>query len=1139
MKTKNARSSAFFILRALIASLLCLIAVTLAIFASATLPDVGERFAGGAVKLDKYPAEAPPRVKSKRAQSIPYTGAPLDLTPVTPVRTGKLQYMTPINPEKVPKTYHPEPYFRPTAKKSGGADAPSQTFAGPSTSAPASTGLNFEGIGEGFAGFLVGGNPPDVNGRVGATQFVQWNNTSFAVFNKVTGALEYGPAAGNTLFQSLGGDCASHNDGDPVVSYDILAGRWVISQFAVAGTSGYSHQCVAVSTTSDATGEYYVYDFVTDQTNFVDYPHMGVWPDGYYVTTHVFVVGPSGLPVAAPSAFVAARVYVFERDKMIDGLPARMQSVDLGQDFGLIPADLDSLTPPPAGEAEFVLAPNRVLTNLTDSFRVAVTWDPVPVIAIVPGSLQTGIGNAPCLSGVNSPARDCVPQPPPATGPDYLDNLSGHYMYRLAYRNQGTQAVADESLVLSALTNGAGSPAHGAIRWWEFRNAGSSTTQPTVFQNGTYDPDTSYRFMSSIAMDKDRNIALGYSKSSTTIKPGMYLTGRLATDPAGTMGAETEMQAGSGVQLAGGNRWGDYTSMTVDPIDQCTFYYTNEYLTTNGAFNWHTRIASFKFPTCVSAANLYGTVTGRITSAETGAPISGVRVALSNDFAGASDDNGIYTILVPAGSYTATAADSARNCSAASPASAGVAPTGGGTVSQNFAMTGTSKLEANGFTIDDSLGNNNGIVNRAECVKVNLGVKNNGCATETAIAGHLTTTTPGVTIDNPDSSYADQAIDQSGMNLTPYKISVSNSFVCGTEIALALELTSAGGTKTVQYTVPTCAGGPDQAIPSSQLSTSDSTQADRIGRDAVPSKCSGKASPGGGFAGTHYYKTFTFANTSGAARCYTVTINAGLGGPGDIESVAYDQTYDPTMISTNYLGDSGITGLGTTVDTASYSFTVPTGHNFVVVVNTTGGEPSSGAVSSVFSGTVSGFVNNNAGPGDCSTIPAGPELVSAASRLTHGSVGAFDVPMPLDGSGIEPRSANGNYTIVLHFDQPIQSGTAAVTAGSGSAGAVSFNGNDMIVNLSGVGNAQRLTLTATNVTAVGGGVLNSASLNVGFLIGDTNADKFTDAVDVSQTKSQSGNSVTNSNFREDVNADGFIDAIDTSLVKSKSGTALP
>src|SRR5205807_10587507 len=135
--------------------------------------------------------------------------------------------------------------------KSGGLAGPIQTVAGPQISAPTPTGLSFEGVGVGLGAFSPGANPPDVEGRVGATQYVQWNNTSFAVFNKTTGALLYGPAAGNTLFQSLGGVCASHNDGDPVVSYDILAGRWILSQFAVNGPNGSaSHQCFAISTTS-------------------------------------------------------------------------------------------------------------------------------------------------------------------------------------------------------------------------------------------------------------------------------------------------------------------------------------------------------------------------------------------------------------------------------------------------------------------------------------------------------------------------------------------------------------------------------------------------------------------------------------------------------------------------------------------------------------------------------------------------------------------------------------------------------------------------------------------------------------------------------------------------------------------------
>ncbi|MFL6583135.1 MAG: hypothetical protein ACJ8KU_01300 [Chthoniobacterales bacterium] len=815
-----------------------------------------------------------------------------------------------------------------------------------------------------------------MNGRVGATQFVQWNNSSFAIFDKATGALQYGPAAGNTLFQALGGVCASHNDGDPVVSYDILAGRWVLSQFVVDGPSGSaSHQCVAVSTTSDATGDYYLYDFVTDTTNFVDYPHTGVWPDGYYMTGHVFN--------SAGTTYLAGRVYVFERDKMIAGQPARKLQADLAKDgvgiqYGFLPADLDSVTPPPAGEAAFILGPNAQFTNRTDSTRVKVTWGTTPTIALTSAVISTtGISSAPCVNNTSAQQnRDCVPQPSPAVGADYLDNLGSHFMYRIAYRNNGTQASPQESLVASSTVPGSAStPAHGAVKWWEFRNAGSSTTAPTVFQSGTFDPDTSYRWMSSVAMDKDSNIALGYSKSSTSIKPGIYMTGRLATDAAGTMGAETTVQAGLGVQTSGaGNRWGDYTSMTLDPIDQCTFYYTNEYLKTNGAFNWSTRIASYKFPSCVSAAGVYGTVTGSITSAETGAPIEGVTVTLNNGYAGASDANGAYTITVPAGSYTATAADADRNCASTSPASATVAPQGGGSVTQNFVMTGASNLELAGkstrwenpdtasYTIDDSGGNNNGIINKAECVKLNVGVKNNGCGSESAISGHLTTTTPGVTVLDADSTYANMAIDGAATNAAPFRISVSDTFVCGTDIALSLNLTYASGTKTLSLTVPSCSGGANQTIPTSSLTTTDATQSDRLGRDGVPSTCSGKASPGGGFAGTKYYKTWTFANTSGAPRCFTVTINAALGGAGDIESAAYDQTYDPTNLSLNYLGDTGISGLGTTVGSATYSFTVPAQHNFVVVVNTTGT-----TTSSQFSGTVSGFADNTPGPGACSS----------------------------------------------------------------------------------------------------------------------------------------------------------------------------
>src|SRR4051794_6678507 len=818
MKHKSFARAAYINLRVLSALMLCGLGAALAVFAFPGVHSSSKSVSslhrgGGSAALNREPSET--SAKTSNAAAVPYNGPVNDLRPVQAVRSGELRKVHPIHPSKAARQDHPEPIRPAPPSQSGGADAPLQTAQGQQFSAPSPAGTGFDGVGTGTAGFVPSSNPPDVNGRVGTTQFVQWNNSSFAIFDKSTGELQYGPAAGNTLFQALGGVCASHNDGDPVVSYDILAGRWVLSQFAVDGPTGSaSHQCVAVSTTEDATGDYYLYDFVTDTTNFVDYPHTGVWPDGYYMSAHVFN--------AAGTTYLAGRVYVFERDQMIAGQPARMLKADLAKDgtgiqYGFVPADLDSLTPPPAGEAAFILGPNAQFTNRIDSTRVKVAWGTTPTITLTSAVISTtGISNPPCVNNTAAQEnRDCVPQPAPAVGADYLDNLGSHFMYRLAYRNNGTQVAPQESLVASSTVPGSAStPAHGAVKWWEFRNAGSSTTTPTLFQSGTFDPDTAYRFMSSIAMDKDRNIALGYSKSSTSVKPGIYMTGRLATDAAGTMGAETTVQAGLGAQTAGAlNRWGDYTSMTLDPIDQCTFYYTNEYLKTNGAFNWSTRIATYKFPSCVSAAAAYGTVTGTITSSQTGAPIAGVTVSLTNGYAGASDANGVYTILVPAGSHTATAADADRNCASASPASVTVAPQGGGSVTQNFVMTGGSNLQLAGesttwqnpdtasYTIDDSLGNNNGIVNRTECVKLNVAVKNNGCAAESAISGHLSTTTPGVTVLDSDSAYPNMPIDASGTNATPFRISVSDTFVCGTDIALSLTLNSASGTKTVQFTV--------------------------------------------------------------------------------------------------------------------------------------------------------------------------------------------------------------------------------------------------------------------------------------------------------------------------------------------------
>src|SRR5438874_2019305 len=978
MKKNCSTRSAFFIPRVLIGFALSLISVALTLFAfgltplnnSNSLTDTQGWFhqlasalgvhldsqklaslpapkgGGAGVPLSKIPGE-PLQGTSQDQTAANYTGPHNNFRPVEAVHTRPLRQLPKIPPalavrREVREPARPKP---PTDTPSGGFK---QTLPGPVLSAPTPTGVSWDGVGVGLAGFVPSSNPPDTNGRVGAKQYVQWNNTSFAVFNKTTGALLYGPAAGNTLFQSLGGVCATHNDGDPVVAFDILAGRWILSQFVVGADPEFSHQCVAVSQTEDATGAYFLYDFVTDPANFVDYPKIGVWPDGYYMSGHVFN--------STGTVFLAGRIFVFEREKMLKGLSARQLQADLKRyankpQFGFLPSDLDSLTPPPPGEAAFVIGPHPTSVNRLASARVAVTWGGAPRIRLTESLIAQSWGIPPCVNDTDAgDHRDCVPQPAPATPGDYLDNLDFRLMYRLAYRNFGGNPV-QESLVGNVTVNGGNSkPSHGAIRWYEFRNAGSSTTTPTVFQASTYDPDSAYRWMGSIAMDKDHNIALGYSKSSLSVIPSIFITGRLSGDAPNTLGTEAQVRAGLGVQTAGaGNRWGDYSAMTVDPVDQCTFYYTNEYLKTNGAFNWSTRIASYRFPSC-TAAPAWGTLRGTVRSSPSNHVLSGVIVTLSNGYAGATNANGVYSILVPPGTYTAMAADADRDCTAASPASPTLTITSGGTTTQNFSMVGTSNLQFNSVAINDATsGNGNGVINSNECVNMNVVLKNNGCANATGISATLTTSTPGVTVTQGSSSYPNMVIDATGTNSTPFQIQTSNSFPCGTEIDFDLNLTFPNGSKTVTFTVPTCTGGADQTIPSSVLDANDPTQADRLGRDGQPSGCGGKACPGGGFPGTKRFQTYNFTNSAAAPACFTVTINAATGGAGDIESAAYLNSYNPANLCQNYLGDSGVVGLGTTVGSASYSFTVPAQSNFVVVVNTTG----TITASSQFSGTVS------------------------------------------------------------------------------------------------------------------------------------------------------------------------------------------
>ena len=433
--------------------------------------------------------------------------------------------------------------------------------------------LNFPGIGDGDYGFNVTSAPPDTNLSVGDRQVVQIVNTSFAVFDKATGALLYGPVPNNTLWSGFGGGCETNNDGDPIVLYDKAAQRWILSQFSVS-TRPYL-ECVAVSQTSDATGPYNRYAFSYGITEFPDYPKIGVWPDAYYVSYNIFNSGIS---------FAGAKVCAWDRAAMLAGAAATQQCFQLSSSFGgLLPSDLDGATPPPAG------APNYFVnfgTNSLNVWQFHVDWaTPANTTLTGPSNIPVAAFTPACNGGACIWQRGTLQR---------LDSLADRLMYRLAYRNLDDH----ESLVVnhSVRVRAGFFRSVSGIRWYELRASGGGLS---VFQQGTYAPDTNHRWMGSIAMDRAGNIAVGYSVSSLSTYPSISYTGRVPSDPPGTLQAENSITAGGGSQTGGLSRWGDYSSMSIDPEDDCTFWYTTEYLESKGSFNWSTTIASFQFPGCL------------------------------------------------------------------------------------------------------------------------------------------------------------------------------------------------------------------------------------------------------------------------------------------------------------------------------------------------------------------------------------------------------------------------------------------------------------------------------------------------------------------------------------------------------------
>jgi hypothetical protein len=465
--------------------------------------------------------------------------------------------------------------------------------------------------------------PPDTNGDVGPNNYVQTVNSQYQVWDK-SGTSLLGPININTIWSGFGGDCQTHNNGDPVVLYDHLADRWLISQFAFnLGSNGQGHQCIAISTSGDPTGTWNRYDFQIGNHVLNDYPHFGVWPDAYYMTTNQFDPGTF--------AWKGAGELAFERDQMLRGNTAQsvyFQSFPINQCFGgMLPSDLDGAAPPtgtPNYYAEMDDDTFDCPAGSNDNVKIwefHVDWTtPANSTFGVNGQPNVLLDTAPFDSDLCGYSGNCMTQPNTGTG---LDPLSDRLMHRVQYRTFGAYAT----LVLSHTVDANGSD-RGGIRWYEFRKTPPLTegSQWSIFQQGTWSPDSENRFVPSAAMDASGNIGVAYSVSSSSVFPSIRYASRLSTDPPGDLSqGETELIAGTGSQTGvdgnGRGRWGDYSALTVDtnmvvPRDSpdCDFWMTTEYIQTTGGAPWKTRVGAFTLapsncgvPSCASAPSITST----------------------------------------------------------------------------------------------------------------------------------------------------------------------------------------------------------------------------------------------------------------------------------------------------------------------------------------------------------------------------------------------------------------------------------------------------------------------------------------------------------------------------------------------------
>jgi hypothetical protein len=467
--------------------------------------------------------------------------------------------------------------------------------------------LSFDGLGNLDNPPGLRFTPPDPVGAVGPNHYVEMDNVSFAVYDK-QGHLLSGPTLTGDLWQGFAIPDCTDPSGDPIVLYDKHADRWLLSQLTTRGLSNPTlpfYDCVAISQTEDPTGAYFRYAFVTTEDGkffFPDYPKYGTFGNSYVLTSRDF----------GPTTEYGISVYALEKQKMLDGDPnARM--VHFFLDSAVVPINQigDGLLPPDVDgdEDPSGIAPAPVVGTMDQGaqygapfdalniYELFVRWSAQPTASIkLAAQLPVAEFDStfPCTDTITpggaSQTRSCIPQPGTTRKIDVL-SYRQRPTFRLAYRNFGSY----ETMVTNQSVQAR--PGIAGVRWYEIRRING---QYLLYQQGTYSPDDGVnRWMASIAMDRVGNIAVGFSVGNGNVFPGIRYTGRLSGDPLGQMTlGEASIIEGNGSQLSRGSRWGDYTAMTVDPADDCTFWYVNEYYKATTLNLWSTRIGTFRLPGC-------------------------------------------------------------------------------------------------------------------------------------------------------------------------------------------------------------------------------------------------------------------------------------------------------------------------------------------------------------------------------------------------------------------------------------------------------------------------------------------------------------------------------------------------------------